>query len=65
MNTLTQEQRQTLYDQYEHKMANEYGFGAPSQWSNGPRNFAAFLASSRIANDLDRALNLITSKLTP
>lgn len=56
---LTQEQRQELYDQYCYEMESETGFGSPSKWLKGPRNFAAFLASKRIGDDFDWALALI------
>lgn len=56
---MSDEQRQELYDQYENEMRLQIGFGHPSKWSTGKRNFAAFLASRRIASDLERALNLV------
>lgn len=34
---------ETLWAEYQHEMQCEYGFGAPSMWGNGPRNFQAFL----------------------
>lgn len=59
MNT---EERTELWDQYQHEMANEYGFGHASEWNKGPRNFAAFLATKRVAADFDKAFSIITNK---
>ena len=37
------EHRQELFEQYEQEMRLQTGFGHPSRWSDGPRNFAAFI----------------------
>jgi hypothetical protein len=57
------EQRQELYEQYEHELQTQTGFGHPSHWANGPRNFAQFLAERRLSSDFDKALHLTTAPL--
>ncbi len=36
-----------LFEIYQAELAGQYGFGAPSMWTKGPRNFAAFLANRK------------------
>jgi len=52
--------KQDLWEQYRHEMDNEYGFGHPSKWLKGERDFASFLASRRIEMDTCLALDCIT-----
>ncbi len=45
--------KQELFEIYQHELAGEYGFGAPSMWNKGPRSFAAFMDNrERITGNL-------------
>lgn len=50
------EHRQELFEQYEQEMRLQIGFGHPSRWGDGPRNFAAFMANE-IALDICPAVS--------
>ena len=43
------------WEQYQHEMANGYGFGHTS--GKGPRNFAAFCAAKRLESDTNNVRN--------